>query len=127
MTENAKNIVLFVVQIVFVVSLIGFFVYLAKNDLLKWKMLTILALMFLLTFFEILAIVGTMSFFTKHRDFGFGGGIILLGAVIGYLYVPFGIYAIHVLSKSLNIMWPIYVTAVLFMVILVSGIKKWAN
>lgn len=114
MTEFIKNILQFVLLIAVFVAIAYFF---WKSDLLKWQMGAILVLLLILIGTEIAALVLT---FEKHL--GYAAIVILPAGVIGYIYAPFGIYGIYKLSKSLNIMWPVYFTLVIFVWMLVAYI-----
>jgi hypothetical protein len=100
----------------------GFLVYLWKNDLLRWEMAAILALMVVLFVTEIFAVSLTTSVIQRERDFGFGMAVIGPVGVFGYLYAPVGLYLIHTLSKPLNIRWPLYTALTVFVLYIVASL-----
>ena len=99
-------------------ALIGFVVFLLKSGLLRWQMALILVLMFMLVFMAVLAVLVPRALI-RREDLGFGGLYILLGGALSYVFTPIAFYFIHELSNSLNIRWPLYVSVILFVVMVV--------
>ena len=100
-------------------AIIGFVVFLWKSDLLKWQMAVILVLTLILVVTTIFAVVMTRALI-HHEDMGWGGLVILGVGGFGYVFAPIGFYFIHKLSTSLDIRWPLYVSLILFVVIVVG-------
>ena len=121
MDDVIRDTIAFLAPIIAFALITGFVVYLWKAELLfKWQMGAIFILLFLLMVAEI-AVIALM--FGKNP--GAASIVILPVGIIGFIYAPFGMYYIYKLSKTLNIMWPLYFTLFIFIVLIVAGLKKF--
>lgn len=114
---NAADVVIItaILTSIAMVALLAVFVVKAiKHAAFRWRWVAIATLLLLLWISGQWSIGMLLLIISGVTDWGFGGAIIMLLGVGGFILVPLSVFAINKLTRPMNITWPVYLVPVFF-------------